>query len=180
MDRINNLMNQYFDWLKEQANATKIGEYYEINSPFLDSQNDFMQLYVKFENNKVYFTDDGFTINSLVQRGLNLTSKRIQQIKSTIAQFGITLEDKTCLVAEASAHNPEQRMHMFIQAMLRLDNIFSNLPAHSTSTFIDDISEFFTQRDIYCLKNVKILHSVHQKDTLRGCVMLLTLLVELL
>ena len=71
MDRINNLMNQYFDWLKEQANATKIGEYYEINSPFLDSQNDFIQLYVKFENNKVYFTDDGFTINSLIQRGLN-------------------------------------------------------------------------------------------------------------
>lgn len=155
MDRINNLMTQYFDWLKEQANATKIGEYYEINSPFLDSQNDFIQLYVKFENNKVYFTDDGFTINSLIQRGLNLTSRRIQQIKNTIAQFGITLEDKTCLVAEASAHNPEQRMHMFIQAMLRLDNIFSNLPAHSSSTFIDDISEFFTQRDIYCLKNVK-------------------------
>lgn len=39
--------------------------------------------------------------------------------------------------------------------MLRLDNIFSNLPYISDIHFYRHIRKFFTQRDIYCLKNVK-------------------------
>ena len=62
---IQKYIDSYAEWLKSEITFTKVGEYYEINTPFLNSDNDYLQFYVKQDANELYFTDDGFTISSL-------------------------------------------------------------------------------------------------------------------
>ena len=56
------LINDYYDFLKSQTNTIKLNEYYEITVPFYDFIGDAIQIYAKFENNNIYMDDDGNTI----------------------------------------------------------------------------------------------------------------------
>ena len=38
---IQDYINDYAEWLKSEITFSKIGEYYEINTPFLDNDNDY-------------------------------------------------------------------------------------------------------------------------------------------
>ena len=66
---IQSYINEYVDWLKSEITFSKVGEYYEINTPFLDNDNDYLQFYVKQNGQEIFFTDDGFTINGLEMAG---------------------------------------------------------------------------------------------------------------
>ena len=43
---IQKLINDYTQWLKSEITFSKIGEYYEITTPYLDNANDYLQIYV--------------------------------------------------------------------------------------------------------------------------------------
>lgn len=46
---IKQLIDDYIHWLKKEITFEKIGEYYEITTPFLNSANDFIQIYVRID-----------------------------------------------------------------------------------------------------------------------------------
>lgn len=55
---IKQLIDDYIHWLKKEITFEKIGEYYEITTPFLNSANDFIQIYVRIDKDTIFFTDD--------------------------------------------------------------------------------------------------------------------------
>ncbi|WP_143415938.1 DUF1828 domain-containing protein [Geobacillus sp. E263] len=62
---INELKNAYAEWIKEQFRFRELNGAIEITTPFLDKNNDFIQLYVVPTDNGFKITDDGNTINEL-------------------------------------------------------------------------------------------------------------------
>ena len=54
---IKQLIDDYIHWLKKEITFEKIGEYYEITTPFLNSANDFIQIYVRIDKDTIFFTD---------------------------------------------------------------------------------------------------------------------------
>lgn len=44
---IKKMIDSYTDWLNKSISFEKIGEYYEITTPYLDRFNDYLQIYVK-------------------------------------------------------------------------------------------------------------------------------------
>ena len=40
-------IREYTDWLYSGFTATKVGEYYELTTPYLDRLNDHLQIYVR-------------------------------------------------------------------------------------------------------------------------------------
>ena len=62
---IQRLIDDYTSWLKSEITFDKIGEYYEITTPYLDNANDYLQIYVKQDGNEIYFTDDSATIQEI-------------------------------------------------------------------------------------------------------------------
>ena len=44
---IQKLTADYATWLKQEITFEKVGEYYEITTPYLDSANDYLQIYVR-------------------------------------------------------------------------------------------------------------------------------------
>ena len=115
-------MDDYFAWLKSEITFDKIGEYYEITAPYLDNANDYIQLYVKQVDNEIFFTDDSATLQKLKMQGFKMTTSRKEYLQSILMQYGVTLEGNE-LIAHVPINGFAQKKYLFIQAMLRIEDM---------------------------------------------------------
>ena len=153
---IQKLIDDYTSWLKNEITFEKVGEYYEITTPYLDHANDYLQIYVKQEGNDIFFTDDSATMHTLKMNGLQLTPNRKLQLQRILYQFGVQLKGDE-LTAKAPVKNFAQKKHLFIQAMIRIDDMFSVSKSRVSSFFLDDIQDFFLEKEIYYTDNVQFM-----------------------
>lgn len=153
---IQKCIDDYANWLKREITFTKMGEYYEITTPFLDAYNDYFQIYVRQDGDNVYFSDDSQTLNSLAMSGFQLTPNRKKQLKSIVSQYGLTLNQNE-LISKANIHDFPQKKHMFVQAMIRISDLYMTSRAKVSSIFLEDIQEYFRINDIYCTENVQFV-----------------------
>ena len=151
---IQNMIDDYANWLKSEISFERIGEYYEITTPFLDSCNDYLQIYVRQDENTLLFTDDGFTINNLKMTGFQFTPTRKLYLNRILKQYGVILHNDE-LTIKASAKDFPQKKHLLLQAMLRVDDMFAMSKSKVASLFLDDVQEFFAQQDIFYSDNVQ-------------------------
>lgn len=150
---IQTYIDNYIRWLKSEITFSQVGEYYEITAPFLDSKNDYLQIYVKQVGNDIYFSDDGDTLLTLESYGFSLTPARKKQLITILNQFGVELHDKE-LTSIAPASDFPQRKHMFIQAILRVSDLCMTTKARTSSFFLDDVSDFLDSNDIFYSPNI--------------------------
>lgn len=153
---IQKLITEYAEWLKREITFEKIGEYYEITTPYLDNANDYLQIYVRQEGNEIYFTDDAYTINNLKMNGVQFKGPRKERLNRILSQYGIDLKGDE-LVAKVPVHAFPQKKHMFVQAMLRVDDMFALSRARVASYFLDDVQTYFDQQDIFYSDNVQFV-----------------------
>lgn len=69
-------------------------------------------------------------------------------------QYGVRLDGDE-LICKAPANSFAQKKHLFIQAMLRIDDMFTVSKAKVSSLFLDDIQDFFAEKDIFYSENVQ-------------------------
>lgn len=148
------LIDDYATWLKSEISFEKIGEYYEITTPYLDSANDYLQIYVRQDGDDIFFTDDSATIHGLKMNGFQFTPNRKAYLQRIMNQYGIKLKGDE-LTAKAPIRGFAQKKHLFIQAMLRIDDMFAISKSKVASLFLDDIQAFFEEKEIYYSDNVQ-------------------------
>ena len=153
---IEKYIDDYVNWLKNEITFTQIGEYYEINTPFLDSSNDYLQFYVKQDGNNIFFTDDGYTLNDLENSGFKMTPNRKKQLTTILNQYGVRLNKKE-LVLSAPAIEFAKKKHAFTQCILKVNDLYLTSRSKVTSYFLDDIQDFFQEREIYCFANMQFV-----------------------
>ena len=74
---IENMINDYTNWLKSNISIDKINNYYEIVTPFLDRHNDSISIYInKNSNDRIVLTDGGKILNDLIISGIDITPNR--------------------------------------------------------------------------------------------------------
>lgn len=151
---IKSYIDDYANWLKNEITFSQIGEYYEINTPFLDNDNDYFQFYVKQDGNELLFTDDGYTLHNLELTGFKLTKARLQQLNYILNQYGVKLDDNE-LTIKASPKEFAQKKHAFTQCLIRVSDLYMTSRTKVNSYFLDDIQNFFLQHDIFCMENVQ-------------------------
>ena len=151
---IQKMIDEYARWLKSEITFERIGEYYEITTPYLDSANDYLQIYVRQDGENLLFTDDGYTINSLKMGGFQFIPPRKAHLDRILNQYGVKLCGDE-LTTKATPRDFPHKKHLLIQAMLRVDDMFSMSKSKVASLFLDDIQEFFAQKDIFYSENVQ-------------------------
>lgn len=151
---IQSLIDAYTSWLNSEVTFDKIGEYYEITTPYLDNANDYLQIYIKQDGDNIFFTDDSATLQRLKMNGFQLTPNRKIHLQRILGQYGIKLDGDE-LVARTPVNNFAQKKHLFIQAILRIDDMFAISKAKVSSFFLEDIQDFFTEKEIYYTDNVQ-------------------------
>lgn len=151
---IQHYIDEYLLWLKNEITFSQVNDYYEITTPFLDSANDHLQFYVKQDGNKIFFTDDGFTINDLEMIGFVMTPTRKKQLELILNQFGVQLDGKE-LILSANPGEFAQKKHAFLQCMIHVSDMYMTSRSRVNSCFIDDIQNFFQKNGIFCMENVQ-------------------------
>lgn len=151
---IQKMLDDYTRWLKSEITFERVGEYYEITTPYLDAANDYLQIYVRQDSDAIYFTDDGYTINNLKMSGFAFTENRKVHLGRILKQYGVTRSGDE-LTIKASPKDFPQKKHLLIQAMLRVDDMFSLSRSKVSTLFLDDIQEFFERKDIFFSENVQ-------------------------
>lgn len=151
---IQKLIDEYAAWLKSEITFERIGEYFEITTPYLDNANDYLQIYVRQEGDDIYFTDDSATIHGLKMSGFQFTPNRKAHLQRILNQYGVRLDGDE-LITKAPIKSFAQKKHLFIQAILRIDDMFAISKSKVASLFLDDIQEFFEEKEIFYSDNVQ-------------------------
>lgn len=151
---IQKMIDSYISWLKSEITVEQYGEYYEITTPFLDNANDYIQFYIKQEGDQVFFTDDGATIANLNMCGIQIRGQRQKYLEQILRQYGLKNKNGE-LTMTASITDFAQKKHIYIQALLRIDDMISLSRSRVASVFIDDVLEFFNQREFVYSKDIQ-------------------------
>ena len=125
---VEELMEEYSKWLKDKTVLRQVvdTEWVEITTPYLGRHNDYVQIYVKIQDDGFLLSDGGETIEDLRMSGCNLESRRRQDLlQMTLNGFGVK-RDRNSLTVRASMQNFPMRKHNLIQAILATTFIDGN------------------------------------------------------
>ncbi|MDP3465475.1 MAG: DUF1828 domain-containing protein [Sulfuricurvum sp.] len=159
MHGIDNLVNKYIDFIKENMSIDKIDDTsYEIETPFLDRRNDFITIYVIFDKqdkNNIMLTDNGYTLSDLELSGLEFnTQKRKQELQTVLNGFGVRLDKEKRLFVNTTAETFAQKKHNLIQALLSVNDMFVLAQNKVMNLFYEDVGYYFDENDIRYAPNV--------------------------
>lgn len=151
---IQKLIDNYLSWLKEGFTFEKIGEFYEITTPFLDNANDCLQIYVKQEDNDIFFSDDGATLNGLKMLGVQFKSDRKKDLERILFPYGVNLEGDE-LTAKTNIKDFAFKKHLFLQAIMHINDVYGSYKVKKQSCFVEEVQSFFDNNFISCAENVQ-------------------------
>jgi len=156
IEDIRRLLDEYLAWLRSKTTLRQINDrWVEITTPYLDRNNDCLQIYAKRRNGGFLLTDDGHIIQELEQSGCGLdTPKRQELLKMTLNGFGVKLNAKTLEVC-ASEENFSLRKHSLLQAMLAVDDLFYLAMPMVASLFYEDVVSWLDFCEIRYTPRVK-------------------------
>ena len=155
---IESLTKKYSDWLFQNTTTRKVKDTIEITLPYLDRNNDCIQVYLKeLEDGKLLLTDAGYTITDLQMTGFTLDSERRHDLlQETIDGFAIILTEDNELQTITTEEDFPQKLNDLIQAMQEIDDL-SNLAVSNVSRiFTEDIKTWLKERKVRYASNVDI------------------------
>jgi hypothetical protein len=152
---VQKLMDAYVAWLKDKTQLREVADWIEITTPYLDRNNDYLQIYARNESGSYVLTDDGQTIGDLEHSGCKLNSpKRQDLLKMTLNGFGVQMHDQR-LEVHASRENFALRKHNLVQAMLAVNDMFYLSVPMVASLFYEDVVAWLDVHDIRYTPKVK-------------------------
>ncbi len=153
---IEQLMDNYRAWLKEKTTLREVNDsWVEITTPYLDRNNDVLQIYVRQSIGGYLLTDDSYIIHDLEASGCSLsTQKRQDLLKMTLNGFGVKLNGGA-LEIQATAENFPLRKHNLIQAMLAVNDLFYTAKSVVESLFLEDVIAWLDSSDIRYIAKAK-------------------------
>ena len=136
------LIDEYTRWLRDGISIARLGDAYEITTPFLDRHNDHIQIYVRQEQDRTMISDDGYVISDLRQNGCTLDSDHRKRLLASILNgFGVHRDGDELFVISHNGDFP-QRKHALIQAMLAVGDLFATALSHVKSLFLEDVAAY--------------------------------------
>ena len=151
--------NMYMKWLNENIEQHKVKDnIYRVTLPFMDRNNDFIDIYIiDNKNNSYTLTDDGAILNDLTFNGFDLHSKRRNEIlKSITNSYGISLY-KNELTINCSIQDLPLKKHMLAQCMLKVSDMFFLSKNTVQSIFLEDVQLFLDNNNIRYMDNISIV-----------------------
>lgn len=155
IDEVQNLLDQYWAWLKDRTTLRQIDDWVEITTPYLDRHNDHIQIYARRRDGGFVLTDDGYVLQDLEQSGCKIDSaKRQGLLKMTLNGFGVQLSNQA-LEVHASSDNFALRKHNLVQAVLAVNDLFYLASPIVASLFYEDVVAWLDLSEIRYTPKVK-------------------------
>ncbi|WP_239734144.1 DUF1828 domain-containing protein [Mammaliicoccus sp. H-M33] len=157
MKTIEQKMNEYFNWLKQNYKYKKLDSSMEITTPFKNHLNDYIRIYVDFlPNGEIILSDDGLTLNELDMYGIDVKTKtRTRIIQSVLNQFSLILKNNE-IIANVNNESFAQSKHNLIQGILKIYDLTLTSKNNVTSLFYEDVFNFLYEENIGGFEKVSV------------------------
>jgi len=151
------LVDSYIQWLRNTISVKEINEFFEITTPFLDRNNDCMQIFLKNEGDDNYLlTDDGYIINDLLLLDFNLeTPRRKKLLNQILNSYGVHKDKNNALTIYANKDNFPIKKHFLIQAMLSVSDMFMTSRSMVTTLFYEDVENYLYDNEVRFFSNIQ-------------------------
>ncbi len=145
------MIDEYAKWLRSRVEIKKINEtdYVEITTPFLDRDNDTIQLFLKeTEDKKILLSDGGDTISELETIGIDVSRGRRKELVETILrQNGAKLNNSEIAVVTTYENFPIAKNNI-IRAILAINDLYYLTPRTVSTVFKEEVEEFLQKNEI--------------------------------
>ena len=149
MTNRDHLINEYYSWLKSETEWKNINGWLEITAPYLDRNNDYLQIYLKKTNGGYLLTDGGETISGLSQEGCRLDSpKRQELLQLTLRGYGVNEHEGKLQIKIDSEDDFPLGKHSLIQAILAVNDMFYTASPHVVSLFFEEVEKWLETSNI--------------------------------
>lgn len=137
----------YTDWLYENIEEYKVNDsVYCLTLPFLDHNNDCIEIFIKIlENGKYRITDDAETIDELrfSQFDVFASPRRKEILDSVLKAHGVSLSNNDELYIDCSKNNLAVSKHMLSQCIMKVSDMFYLSKKNAKSLFFEDVRTYF-------------------------------------
>lgn len=151
MTWINNLMNDYYAFLKEKTlvTASTSSDWVEISTPFVGLFNDTVDIYAKKEGNKIILSDDGNTLRDLELSGLEISRspKRKEILDRILINYGVRISNDE-LTTEATERDFPQKKLNLIAAIFETADMYYLARHTVSSVFREDVKAYLDEQEL--------------------------------
>jgi len=147
----NELMSQYFQWLKDRSAILEgKNDWVMMTSPFTGLFNDNIEIFLKKENSKIFMTDSGETLSNLELTGVNISKSKSRKevLQRILLNYGIKLNESNELVVESDEKTFPQKKHNLISAIIEVNDLYVLSKHQVTSIFKEDVRAFLDEQEI--------------------------------
>ena len=150
------ISERYIDWLRDNLKIKNLSEdLVKVQTPFVDSQNDYIVIYVKKENNLYYLTDEGQTFYDLEISGVVFTEKRLKQLKEFVNAQGVQFNERSEeIFTKTGWGSLPQHKNDLLQAIINVSDIFITVQRNVKSLFYEEVQEYFKSKKIAASPNI--------------------------
>ena len=148
-------LTDYAQWLSSPNHAPDLGVIIEINSPCLDRNSDYIQLYVRQSPAGVFtISDDQYTLDDLQSCGCEFTPARKAMLEYLTRRAGISIENTGNLTVSCAEAELAQKKHDLIQTILTVNDMFYS---YDTATcFNSVIAKWLVDKNVPFISDYKI------------------------
>ncbi|MBR2682675.1 MAG: DUF1828 domain-containing protein [Atopobiaceae bacterium] len=153
LEQANGIIDEYSRWVRENMHAVQQGDSVLIVTPMLNRNNDCMSVLLGDSPDGGYALSDlGATVADLEMSGFSLsTGKRAEKLQAILRGYGVFHTEGNELYVKASADELAPRMHMLLQAMASVDDLFQLSKDSVRELFSEDVGEWMFEHDIRCV-----------------------------
>ncbi len=149
---------EYLDWLKKNMKAISLNQKTtRLTSPFLDFNNDHIEIYIEYEDNKsITLTDAGETISSLEFANLKISegSKRRKILQELATSYNISVSDDNELTISCSYEEFAQCANQLMQCMIKVSDMLMLSDNNIKTIFSEVIKDYFKENNVLYTSNV--------------------------
>lgn len=149
--------NSYIKWLYENIDEYKIStNVFRLTLPYLDRNNDCVEIFIKIDGETYTLTDDGETIDELELSNFNIFSsqRRIDIFNQILKSHGVSKSDKNELYVTCRKEELPQKKHMLSQCMVKVSDLFFTSRNNVQSLFLEDVQSYLDNEEIRYTPNI--------------------------
>lgn len=165
---IDQLKNEYINWLNKEIKLEKFDHFIEITTPFVDMHHDSISLFLVTQTNDYKLTDDGYLINELEALDIDIknNARRRKYLKQTLKIFGISYnKDNNELYVEFdNIKKFPDIQHRLTQCVIRVSDMMMTSFNRVLGFFTEDIANYFLDNDVGYNENVGFVGKTGQNQ----------------
>lgn len=151
MNWVNKYVDDYYSWLREKTIIQQgtTTDWFLIDTPFIGTFNDTIEIYAQRNDNHFKLSDNGETLGNLELQGLQIQGSKMRRnlLDSILLNYGIkAINDE--LTVEANSETFSQSKHNLLSAILEINDLYVLSKNNVSSIFKEDVRDFLDEKNI--------------------------------